>query len=100
MGDDEEVERIMTTVHEIQTCFNVESMPGYLEIRERFEKSFESFEEKKKVQAVIAALKDELPEWQVANNPAFINAIAANVDEEALLEKRFIFLSVNPQAFV
>jgi hypothetical protein len=33
-------------------------------------------------------------------NPDFIQAIANRVDDEAILEKRYVFLSVNPKALV
>lgn len=91
----------MTTMFETRTQFDVEAMPGYADIRARFEQNFQNFVDAKKLQAVHAVLKEEFTGTEkIVKNPDFIQAIANRVDDEALLEKRYIFISVNPQALI
>ncbi len=80
--------------------FEVESMSDYDEIRARFEQGFSGFVAAKKLEAVTAIISDEIPSETLVKNPDFIQAIANRVDDEALLEKRYVFISVNPKALV
>jgi hypothetical protein len=82
----------------LYTHFDVLSMPDYDGISRRFQQSFESFVTAKKYQAVRAILREEVQHESLVKNPELIQAIVNRVDEEALLEKRFIFISVNTHA--
>jgi hypothetical protein len=89
----------MTTLsHSLTTQFDVESMHDYDGIRQRFLQGFDGFAAAKKYQAVRAVLPEEVPNETLVRNPDFVQAIVRCVDDEALLEKRYIFLSLNPQA--
>lgn len=84
----------------LRTHFDVCAMPDFEGISRRFLQGFESFITAKKYQAVRAVLKDEIQQSRLSNNPDFINAIVNRMDDESVLEKRYIFISVNPQALV
>jgi len=89
----------MSTAYDtLYTHFDVLSMPDYDGISRRFQQGFESFVTAKKYQAVRAILREEVQHETLVKNPELIQAIVNRVDEEALLEKRFIFISVNTQA--
>lgn len=91
----------MTTAYDtLHTHFDVLDMPDYEGISRRFRQSFESFVMAKKYQGVRTILRDEVQHETLVKNPEFIQAIVNRVDEEALLEKRFIFISVNTEALV
>lgn len=91
---------MVTTYETLNTRFEVESMPDYNDIRARFEQGFSGFVFAKKLEAVKAILPEEITHETLVKNPDFIQAIARRVDDEALLEKRYIFISVNPMALV
>jgi hypothetical protein len=90
----------MSVYDTIHTHFDVFSMPDYDGINRRFQQGFESFVTAKKYQAVRAILREEVQHESLVKNPELIQAIVNRVDEEALLEKRFIFISVNTEALV
>jgi hypothetical protein len=90
----------MSVYDTIHTHFDVFSMPDYEGVSRRFQQGFESFVTAKKYQAVRAILREEVQHETLVKNPEFIQAIVNRVDEEALLEKRFIFISVNTNALV
>ena len=54
----------------------------------------------KTLKAASTVLQEELQHETLVKNPDFVQAVARRIDEEALLEKRYIFISVNPQALV
>lgn len=89
-----------TSYHTLTTHFDIESMPDYEGIRQRFLQGFDSFVAAKKYQAVRAVLQDETSSQTLASNPGFVADIVRHVDDEALLEKPYIFLSVTPTAMV
>jgi hypothetical protein len=91
---------MVTTYETLNTRFEVESMPDYDDIRARFEHGFSGFVAAKKLEAVKAILPEEIPNETLVRNPDFIEAIAGRVDDEALLEKRYVFISLNPEALV
>ncbi len=88
----------MSTTYELKTRFEVEAMPDYEAVSRRFLEGFHPFAMSKKTAAVRAVLKTEITHETLVRNPDFIDAIARRVEDEALLEKRYIFLSVNPEA--
>ena len=91
----------MTITYEtLNTRFEVESMSDYDEIRARFEQGFSGFVSAKKLAAVQDIVSEEITSETLVNNPDFIQAIANRVDDEALLEKRYVFISVNPKVLV
>lgn len=91
----------MTITYEtLHTRFEVESLPGYEEIRARFEQGFSGFVSAKKLAAVKAIISEEITSETLVKNPDFAQAIANRVDDEALLEKRYVFISVNPKALL
>lgn len=91
----------MSTAYDtLHTHFDVLSMPEYEDVSRRFQQSFEGFVMAKKYQAVRTILREEVQNETLVKNPEFIQSIVNRVDEEALLEKRFIFISVNTEALV
>lgn len=88
------------TYETLNTRFEVESMPNYEDVRARFEQGFGGFISAKKLAAVQAVLPEEIQSETLVKNPDFIQAIANRVDDEAVLEKRYVFISVNPQVLV
>jgi hypothetical protein len=89
----------MATTYHALTTFNVaelENLPEYEGTSQRFMEAFPPFVMLKKEQAVRALLKEEIPSETLVKNPDFIAAIACRVEDEALVEKRYIFLSLNP----
>lgn len=90
-----------TTYHSFITHFDdVEALPGYEGIRQRFLQGFGSFVNAKKYQGVSALLPTEIQSNTLVKNPNFIASIVDVVPDDALLEKSFIFLSLNPAAMV
>ena len=91
----------MTTAYEtLRTHFDIGSMADYEGISRRFLQGFDGFVAAKKFQAVQAIVKEEMMSETLVKNPDFISAIVNRMDDDAILEKRYIFLSVNPQALV
>lgn len=91
----------MTTVYDMMnTSFDVLSMPDYEGISRRFLQGFEPFITAKKYQAARAILKEDACHETLVKNPDFIDAIVKRMDDEAILEKRYIFISLNPQVAV
>ena len=93
----------MSTAYDtLHTHFDVFNMPDFDEISRRIQQGYASFVTAKKYQAVRALLREEIQPESLAHNPEFIQAIVSCLDEEGLLEKRNIFLSVNikPESFV
>ena len=89
----------MSTAYDtLHTHFDVLEMPEYEEVSRRFRQGFEGFVMAKKYQAVRAILREEVQHETLVKNPEFIQALVNRVDEEALQEKRFIFISVNTEA--
>ncbi|HEY9687251.1 MAG TPA: hypothetical protein V6C52_09770 [Coleofasciculaceae cyanobacterium] len=89
----------MATTYHALTTFNVnelENLPEYEGTSQRFLEGFPPFVMLKKEQAVRTLLKEEIPNETLVKNPDFIAAIANRVVDEALVEKRYIFLSLNP----
>lgn len=84
----------------LRTCLDVCAMPDFEGISRRFLQGFGSFITAKKYQAVRAVLKEEIQHSALSNNPDFISAIVNRMDDESVLEKRYIFLSLNSQALV
>jgi hypothetical protein len=86
------------------TCFHnsliqlaLESLPDYPGIRERFLAGFEPFVSSKKLEAVARLLPQELLQENLAHSPEFQAAVAQRLDSEALLEKPYVFVSLNPK---
>jgi len=90
----------MSVYDTMHTHFDVFSMPDYEGVSRRFQQGFEGFVMAKKYQAVRAILREEVQQESLVKNPELIQAIVNRVDEEALLEKRYIFISVNTEALV
>lgn len=88
-----------TTYNAVKARFDVESLPDYEGVSRRFLGDFQAFVAAKKDQAVQRYLKDELPEGSgLTQDPDFVAAVVRNLDEEGLLEKPYIFISINPEA--
>jgi len=89
----------MTTAYDtLRTHFDVHTMPDFEGVSRRFLQGFEAFITAKKYQAVRAVLNDEIQHEALRKNPDFITAIVNRMDDESVLEKRYIFISLNPQA--
>lgn len=66
-----------------------------LDIGERFIQGFSSLLERKKEQALVEVLREEFP--QLADDPVFIRRVLDRLGNEDIIEeKRFVFLSLNP----
>lgn len=86
------------TIDSRKVHFDVETMADYAGIRQRFEEGFAAFVNSTTLAAARAVLRDELPQAEtLVDNSDFVHLVAGRIDEEALLEKRYIFISVNPQ---
>ncbi len=91
----------MTAAYDtLRTHFDVQAMPDIEGISRRFLQGFGAFITAKKYQAVRAVLKEEIQNESLKKNPDFINAIVNRMDDESVLEKRYIFISLNSQASV
>jgi len=89
----------MTIDNQILTALSatdIEALPDFDSVRNRFESGFASFVLLKKSQAINALIKDELPGKRIADNRAFVSEVIRRLPDEALTEKRYIFLSLNP----
>ncbi len=62
---------------------------------ERFWESFSAFVEDKKRQAVLDVLKEEFP--KLAQNPQFVENVAARLSDSAIDELPYVFLVTNPK---
>lgn len=85
------------TMETYEIAVDVESIAGYEDMRRRFMDGFEAFVNQKKLDGARKVLRDELGESVLAKNEDFVQAVAAQVNDEALIEKPYIFLSVNPK---
>lgn len=88
-----------TTINSLRTlcAAEIEKLPEYEGTRHRFEEGFHRFVTLKKEEAVRLVLREEVPSESLVKNPDFIDAIVNNVEDEAIVEKRYIFLSLNPE---
>ncbi len=79
------------------TADNLEALPEYDGTRRRFEEGFFRFVSLKKDQAARIVLTEEAPGETVVKNPDFIAAVASRVPDDAVVEKRYVFLAFNPE---
>ncbi len=87
----------MTMLFEpVKTTLSVETIPDADEIQCRFKETFSTFLFQKKRQAVLAALPIELRNPCFARNEAFVQRVVSTLRDEALEEKPFIYLTVDP----
>jgi hypothetical protein len=92
---------LMTTAYgTLRMHFDIHSMPDFEGISRRFLQGFNAFIKAKKCQAARAVLQTEVRHAGLAKNPRFINEVVNRMDDESVLEKRFIFISLNSQALV
>lgn len=80
--------------------FDVETMSDYTGIRQRFIQGFADFIITKKQEAIHRILSDEILNETLVNCRNFSAAILRCLENEALAEQRFIFLSVNPKMLI
>ncbi len=74
---------------------NIDAIADHEDIERRFTGSFDEFVRSKKLTAAVEAAHSELSGTKIAHNEDFIGRIAEAIDDEAIVEKRFIFISVN-----
>lgn len=74
---------------------NIHAIPDAENIERRFKDSFDAFVRDAKRTAAVETIHRELTDLQVLKNEHFIDQVAQTIDDEALIEKRFIFISVN-----
>jgi hypothetical protein len=89
------------------TCFQnsliqlaLESLPEYAAVRDRFLKDFENFVSFKKHEAVRRILLEEVASATVANCLDFQAAVIQHLDNEALLEKQSMVLSLSSKTLI
>lgn len=88
----------MTTAYEVMSDqFDVLSLAEYEAVSRRFSQEFPSFVAAKKYQAVCKVVKEDVQLDMLKNNPTFIHSIVQRMDDESILEKSYIFISLNPQ---
>jgi hypothetical protein len=80
--------------------FALESLPEYPSIRERFLSGFNSLVLDKKHEAVQQALPTEINNTVLLHCPSFKAAVIKQLDNEALLEKPYIFISLNAKTLL
>lgn len=91
----------MATIYDtMNTSFDVHGMTDFEGISRRFLHGFEPFVTAKKYQAARAVLQEDVQMESLVKNPDFIDAIVKRMDDEAVLEKRYIFISVNASVSV
>ena len=71
-------------------------MADYEGVSRRFQEGFSAFEWERRMTAAAKVLATEITHETLVRNPDFIAQVAGRIDEEALLEKRYVFISVNP----
>ncbi len=83
------------TIESHTIAMDIESIADYEGIRSRFLQDFEAFVQAKKAQAVEKVLQNEIRHETLRNNPDFVQAIINRISDEAVIEKPYIFLSIN-----
>lgn len=78
----------------------LESLPDYQGIKERFEGNFTAFVREKKLKAVISALQEEFGPTIVLDKPQLVQDVIERLDDAALGEKPYVFISVNPKVLL
>ncbi len=76
---------------------DVQAIPNFEDIKQRFEKSFQAFVQDKKYTAAAEAIRDEFGKESLVQNEDFVNRVVDHMDDETLVEKRFVFISVNQE---
>ena len=91
---------LLDQLEEIGTL-DVSKCPDFEHIKARFEDSFYDFVMAKKRAAAIDAIRDEFGDSPMADrfigDEGFLQSVTDKMDNDALVEKRFVFLSVNPE---
>lgn len=88
----------MTTAYEVMSAqFDVLALADYEAVSRRFQEGYPAFVASKKYQSVCQVVKEDVQLDALKNNLDFINAIVQRMDDESILEKSYIFLSLNPQ---
>lgn len=75
--------------------FDIDDIPDSERLLKRFEETYSRFMDEKKQTAAEEALREEFGNRPLTRNQDLINRVAGAIDDEALAEKRFVFLSVN-----
>jgi len=86
-----------TTYNRAITQFDLHAFASLDEVGSRFEQGFQSLLTQKKLDAVLHLLNADCAGWQVVKNPAFIQQVVYAVNDEALQEQPYTFISLNTQ---
>ncbi len=81
----------------LNTVLDIDSIPDFENIKQRFEQSFQSFVQDKKYTAAAEAIRDEFGKESLVQNEDFVTQVAHRIEDDALIEKRFVFISVNQE---
>lgn len=79
----------------LETEIDLEALPEYEGTKQRFLEGFPHFVREKKIAAVIKALEEELGNDIVLKDPKLVMAVSQRVDDSALVEKPYVFISVD-----
>lgn len=78
----------------------LEQLPEFDSVRERFETEFPAFVREQKIKAVIEALQEELGAASTLQMPKLVSDVMKRLDDTALIEKPYVFISVNPKVLI
>lgn len=81
----------------LDSVIDVNSIPDFESVKQRFEDSFQAFVRDKKYTAAAEAIREEFGKESLVRNEDFVNQVADRIEDEALVEKRFVFISVNQE---
>lgn len=87
----------MTTLFEtVKTTIDINTIEDAEGIQERFVQGFSALLRDKKAEAVIQTLAEDLQDQKFSRNEDFVQRVIDNLDDAALAEKPYLFLSVSP----
>lgn len=77
-----------------------ERLDEYEDVSARFLRAFESFTARKRERAVDEVILAEFGPSRLSNSRHFAKQVETHVDDEALIEKPVVFVSINPKMLV
>ena len=81
----------------LDTEVDLERLPDYEGVKNRFLTGFNQFVSSKKYQAIVKALQEELGPAYPEDDAALIASVSKRLNDNALIEKPFLFLAVDAE---
>lgn len=85
-----------TEIKTLHTFGDITTLDEYELIADRFQEGFEAFVQDKLMEATKDVISQEWGHPAFAANEDFMQSVIDRIDRSALLEKRFVFVSLNP----